>query len=475
MTNKYYRERERLSLAERHFVEICEDIEQLGRNGKHQEVEDLGMEYLNELWSQYAGRLRALYRSDAFMQTYMFDGNHGQQLRRNLKDSNGKGFVCPDGTRERVYTAVHFFAHLGCTSELRLLMTRGSINPNTLDHVHKTPLIRAAHMGHASTVAYLLQLPGVHVEAIDKSNHTALLYASKHNHHEVIKLLLRHLDVEPASDSFYLAGPFLYIAEKGQPSMIKFFLSRDEVDINCKNEDGHTPLHLAVLEGKFSNVRLLLQQPRVDPNTTDRYEETPLICAAFKDLQVIVQELLNRQDTHVDPSDGRGRTPLSYASSHANKTLVELLLKRGASPEITDELGISPMMYAASKLSYNHEMELYESKAKKSIKHHHALLQIFLNYYQARAQPHSRLDLFIKLSTNRVRDALSHGVSASSSHDELSVLAESFRKAMKTNERPSAPELYPNSSGLPEPTDERISLPSKLQSFLDKRRGSGEQ
>jgi cytohesin len=85
-------------------------------------------------------------------------------------------------------------------------------------------------------------------------------------------------------------------------------------------DSGRTALHLAVGYGYVEKARLLLQHG-ADPNAP----------------------------SDPDPNDdGRFVTPLIGAVSHdGRRALVELLLGAGADPNQTDNLGMSPMMYAS--------------------------------------------------------------------------------------------------------------------------------
>ena len=108
------------SLAERRFIEVCEEIEQLGRDGKSEEAADIGMEYLQDLWDQYSPRIRAYYSSNTNMSTLMTDQMHGQQLRRDISRGQGEGFIGPEPVLNGTYKVLHFLAHIGSLAEFRL-------------------------------------------------------------------------------------------------------------------------------------------------------------------------------------------------------------------------------------------------------------------------------------------------------------------------------------------------------------------
>ncbi|MCH8977811.1 MAG: ankyrin repeat domain-containing protein [Armatimonadetes bacterium] len=128
------------------------------------------------------------------------------------------------------------------------------------------------------------------------------------------------------------------------------------------------PLHMALTTSYAKNewadqdamVELLLRAG-ADPNRYSTRERTlPLNIAAYWGRKKQVDLLLdhgarvNRRQTQVD---GIGSNPYEYAALHAaclrntpeNADVVQLLLKRGADPTLTDGIGRTPLQIASQK------------------------------------------------------------------------------------------------------------------------------
>uniref|UniRef100_A0ABD2XEW2 Uncharacterized protein n=1 Tax=Trichogramma kaykai TaxID=54128 RepID=A0ABD2XEW2_9HYME len=103
---------------------------------------------------------------------------------------------------------------------------------------------------------------------------------------------------------------------------------------------------------KYGNKKVLelLLRSGADPNLANKKSETPLHLIAkgiymeddivkifFMTIDDIQQRLL------IDALDGRSQTPLFWAVTYWNKKAVELLLKRGASPNLGDADGFAPL------------------------------------------------------------------------------------------------------------------------------------
>ncbi|CAB0032591.1 unnamed protein product [Trichogramma brassicae] len=127
---------------------------------------------------------------------------------------------------------------------------------------------------------------------------------------------------------------------------------RDEPDLDDSGSlftHRTTPLHRAArtYNSKLkANVRELFNiYDRNDVSYTDEMGLTHFHVACMYDCRDVVEQFLEHGQ---DPNCIwllAGASPLHLATKHANKYLVELLLRRGADPNLADKNGLTPMNY----------------------------------------------------------------------------------------------------------------------------------
>lgn len=159
---------------------------------------------------------------------------------------------------------------------------------------------------------------------------------------------------------------------RGNSAVVSLLLSKG-ADPDCKTNDGKTPLAYAVMNGHLDVIRILIEQCSVDVNsnsgrwtalhgaakysrstairmltdagancrTLDSDGKIPLHWAAEKgDIKTFRGLLRADPDLDVNTLDGLfRRTPLHYAAEEGHRSIVELLLNRGANKNLQDHLG----------------------------------------------------------------------------------------------------------------------------------------
>jgi len=76
----------------------------------------------------------------------------------------------------------------------------------------------------------------------------------------------------------------------------------------------------------------------VNPNATNDYS-TPLTSAAYRENADLVALLLAQPGIQVNATDVDGYTALMWAAEHASTSIVEMLLKAGANPNLENRRG----------------------------------------------------------------------------------------------------------------------------------------
>lgn len=123
-------------------------------------------------------------------------------------------------------------------------------------------------------------------------------------------------------------------AKRGDLSAIERFIAEGH-DANAKRQtvDGETPLHVASRTGQIAAIRLLVNRG-AKINGRDGDGMTPLITAATEAQNGSVIDLLLELGANINAQAKSGMTALDYAAFSCNNQLVELLIRRGAKPNV---------------------------------------------------------------------------------------------------------------------------------------------
>lgn len=123
-------------------------------------------------------------------------------------------------------------------------------------------------------------------------------------------------------------------------------------DLNERGSKGRTALFLASRLGRAEHVSLLLSRG-ANPNVVDELDEAPLQAASRRGHLQCVEMLLNA-GASIDhlPADTKteyAETALCSAIRHDSDAVVELLLRRGANPNVTSAKRSPPLHAVAQK------------------------------------------------------------------------------------------------------------------------------
>jgi len=117
-------------------------------------------------------------------------------------------------------------------------------------------------------------------------------------------------------------------------------------DIDVMDNLSLTSLMKASINNHLEIVRLLLQfgaNPRV---VTNRGESSLTLACMQENLEICERLIIAHAD--VNEMDQQKRTPLLKAARHnGGHDILQLLLRHGAKPDIADEMGNTPMHFAA--------------------------------------------------------------------------------------------------------------------------------
>lgn len=272
------------------------------------------------------------------------------------------------------------------------------------DPLSPTRLVLVSRYGHDREVTYLLQQK-VDVNSRDKFGGTALIAAAEGGHEAIVSRLIdANADVNAKSQDGLTA--LMAASARGSVPIIKALLGAG-ADVNARDNIGETPLFYAVKLGRKSAVEVLLQHG-ADPNVQNTHRVsasnsgyTPIMYAAERGPSgargdwVDIVKLLASKGAQLNVRNNHGFSPLSlaqrrgdaeivavltqagareertYTSLSDDATLikaarigdlqkVETLLRRGASPDVHDDAGVTPLLSAA----YEGHLQVVEALIK---------------------------------------------------------------------------------------------------------------
>lgn len=119
--------------------------------------------------------------------------------------------------------------------------------------------------------------------------------------------------------------------------------------IDCRTNLGNTPLHFACSNPGFADLALFLLSKGADPTLRNHDGETALHHACIHSTPEVVEALVRCPRVNVDVQDENECTPLHWTlqQSEFPVGVVRLLLLAGARVDSRDDIGDTPMHYAA--------------------------------------------------------------------------------------------------------------------------------
>ncbi|UJR22944.1 hypothetical protein I4U23_025971 [Adineta vaga] len=209
-----------------------------------------------------------------------------------------------------------------------LLLQRGA-NIEHRDKKGFTPLILAATAGHANIVARLLDNGAIIEAQSERTKDTALSLACSGGRQEVVEVLLKKgANREHRNVSDYTA--LSLAASGGYVNIIRLLLNYGaEINSRTGSKLGITPLMLASMNGHVAAVKLLLDMGSDINAQIETNRNTALTLACFQGRAEVVSLLVDRK-ANIEHRAKTGLTPLMESASGGYVDVGRVLLERGA-------------------------------------------------------------------------------------------------------------------------------------------------
>lgn len=240
----------------------------------------------------------------------------------------------------QVSAALFGAADDGCEALVRRLLDYGA-SVEARDRIGGSALHHAARNGQAQIVRLLVQ-KGALVNLRNTAGSTPLYVAIERNQAAAAEALVE-LGADVSVPGRSQVSPLAAAAFNGNAVIVDMLL-RHGADPNARDSTGKVPIVYAAARASTPAVDRLLATG-IDVNARYANDLTLLMWAAGHASDVpaesgvkLVGALLDK-GAAVDATDDRGRTPLMTAAEIGHAEIVDLLLRRGAKPDLKDRDG----------------------------------------------------------------------------------------------------------------------------------------
>ncbi|XP_033116145.1 transient receptor potential cation channel subfamily A member 1-like [Anneissia japonica] len=239
------------------------------------------------------------------------------------------------------------------------VLLREGQNASILNDLQMAPLHLACDLDNTDAIRALCQHPNVDINQQAEFGKTALHVCAQKDR---LAAAITLLDFKPMMCIKDSNGAFSVhcAATNGSKNVLGILLEKAEkcgysrnILFSFTDKEGNTALHAAVNSGSQRAVEVCIEQGS-PINFQQSDQSTALHLASSQGCVEIVKLILDKDDECqvLEMRDIEGMTALHRASAFDHIGIVKLLLKKGASIDIKDCEGRTPLMLAASRGSW---------------------------------------------------------------------------------------------------------------------------
>ncbi|XP_014229906.2 ankyrin-3-like [Trichogramma pretiosum] len=194
----------------------------------------------------------------------------------------------------------------------------------------------------------------VQINVRDSLGNTPLHLAVKNGYLKTSEILLTR-GADPNSANQEGSTPLHIICRDGRSNLLKLFFKIANaigypVWVNVSDKEGNTPLHLTISHKSMKNSEILLVNG-ANPNLADKNGYTALHLISNTRPHAVMQQFFEivdkkQQTVQIDARDNKGWTPLHMVVHLGSRSKFQLLLSRGADPNVTNQDGQTPLSLA---------------------------------------------------------------------------------------------------------------------------------
>ncbi|XP_046572743.1 putative ankyrin repeat protein RF_0381 [Haliotis rubra] len=208
-----------------------------------------------------------------------------------------------------------------------LLVTKGA-DLSLVDGDRNTILHMACEGGNLDIVKHILTRNTVNINSLGENDWTPAMKAAIKGHKDVFDLIVKEgADlslVDEEGDSILHAA-----CEGGNVDIVTYMLKQNSVTINLRGEDMFTPVMMAASKGHIDVFNVLVRE-NADLLIRDSNQNSILHIACKGGNMEIIKSTLTNFSMDVNDIGKEGMTPVMLAASEGRKDMFDFLLQNGA-------------------------------------------------------------------------------------------------------------------------------------------------